>query len=226
MSLWLQEEMKKLEAYREKCTPTSKNIKVTAIVFIIIEAALLIANQFTPDYNTLPLCGMVGFMGVLIIFIFFSKSKTTPNKPKLPFATKCMEKLHFSPEELQQFDSEMMAEPLALIKNGNRSDIPIIITAHYMAYAFFDMGEIDYGIYRLSDISMTCYASGRSQTTANPLDKVYDIDLLNAMGEKIGGLSIDSKKSFTDFNTALEKCAPNIQLNVPMKEVKKIRKNA
>lgn len=226
MSLWLQEEMKKLEAHREKCTPTSNHVKITAIVFIIIEAVLLIANQFTPDYNTLPLCGMVGFMGVLLIFIFFSKSKTTPNKPMLPTAVKCIEGFHFSPEELQQFDSEMMSAPLALIKTEGRSDTPIIITNHYVASSFFTMGEIDYGIYRLSDIAMTCYASSRNHATINPLDKIYDIDLLNAKGEKIGGLTIESKKNFMDFNTALEKYAPDIQLNVSMKDIKKIRKNA
>ena len=56
------------------------------------------------------------------------------------------------------------------------------------------MGEIDYGIYRLSDISMTCYASSRNSATVNPFDKVYDIDLLNERYEKIGELSINSKK--------------------------------
>lgn len=226
MSLWLQEEIKKLEDHRKKCTPTSKHIKITALVLIIIEAALFILNQFTPNYNTLPLCGIVGFMGVLLIVIYAAKSKTIPNKPKLPFATKCIEGFQFSSEELQQFDSEMMATPLALIKNNNRSDIPIILTEHYMVYTILNLGEFDYGIYRLSEIAMTCYASSRSHATASPLDKVFDIDLLNVKGEKIGGLTIDSKKNFMEFNTALEKYAPNIQLNIPIKEVKKIRKNS
>lgn len=226
MSLWLQEEIKKLEDYRKKCTPTSKHIKITALVLIIIEIALFVLNQFTPNYNTLPLCGVVGFMGLLLIMIFTAKSKTLPNRPKLPFATKCIEEFQFSSEELQQFDSEMMATPLALIKNNNRSDIPIIITEHYMAYTTLHLGEIDYGIFRLSEIAMTCYASSRSHATASPLDKVFDIDLLNIKGEKIGGLTIDSKKNFMEFNAALEKYAPNIQLNVPIKEVKNIRKNS
>lgn len=226
MSLWLQEEMKKLEEHREKCTPTSKHVIITVIVFILIELVLLILNPFTPNYNTLPLCGVVGFMGILMVIIFATKSKTTPNKPKLPFAVKCIEELHMSSEELRQFDSEMMAEPLALIKNNNRSDMPIIITEHYMAYTFFNQGETDYRIYRLSDIAMTCYASSRSHETANPLDKVFDIDLLNVKGEKIGWIPIDSKKNFMEFNAALEKYVPSIRLNVPIKEVKKMQKNS
>ena len=169
---------------------------------------------------------MVGVMGVLIIVIFAAKSKSTPNKPKLPNAAKCIGELCFSPEELKQFDSEMMAAPLALIHNNNRSDLPIIITKHYMAYAYVEMGDMDYRIYRLSDIAMTCYASGRSSATANPLGKAYFIDLLNEKGEKIGGLSIDGKKYFVEFNEALEKYASHIKLNVSMKEVKKIRKNS
>ena len=221
MSQWLQEEMKKLGEQRQQSAPGSKHIIITAVVFILIETALLVYNQLTPDYNALPLCGMVGVMGVLIIVIFAAKSKSTPNKPKLPNAAKCIGELCFSPEELKQFDSEMMAAPLALIHNNNRSDLPIIITKHYMAYAYVEMGDMDYRIYRLSDIAMTCYASGRSSATANPLGKAYFIDLLN---EK--GLSIDGKKYFVEFNEALEKYASHIKLNVSMKEVKKIRKNS
>lgn len=226
MSLWLQEEMKKLDEHREKCTPKSGHTKITVIVFLIIEAALLVFNQLTPDYNALPLCGIVGFMGILIIVIFASKSQTIPDKPKLPNAVKCIEQLHFSPEELQQFDAEMMAAPLALIKDESHSNTPIILTQHYMARSFFSMGEIDYNIFRLSDIAMTCYASSRNGATINPLDKIYDIDLLNNRGEKIGGVSISGKKNFMEFNGTLEKYAPDIQLNVPYKDVKKIRKNS
>lgn len=223
MSQWLQEEMKKLDAHRAKCAPTSKNTIVTVIVFLIIEAGLLMYNQATPDYNALPLCGVVGFMGIVIIAIFAAKSKTMPNKPMLPFAAKCIENFHFSPQELQLFDAEMMAEPVAVIKTGGQADTAVTITTHYMRQGFFSMGEIDYTVTRLSDIAMTCYDSGRNTATANPLDKVYGIDLLNMKGEKICGISIEGKKNFMEFNSALEKCAPNIQLNVPYKEVKKIR---
>lgn len=226
MSLWLQQEMQKLEERREKTTPTSKHIMITVVVFVLIEVVLLILNPLTPNYNTLPLCGVAGFMGLLMIIVFSAKSKTMPNKPKLSFAVKCIEELHMSSEELQQFDSEMIAEPLALIKNNNRSDMPIILTQHYMAYTFFNQGETDYRIYRLSDIAMTCYASSRSNETANLLDKVFDIDLLNVKGEKIGWIPIDGKKNFMEFNAALEKYAPNIRLNVPIKEVKKMKKNS
>lgn len=226
MSLWLQQEMEKLEENRKKCTPTSRHIMVTVIVFILIEVVLLILNLITPNYNTLPLCGVVGFMGLLIIIIFSAKSKTMPNKPKLPCAVKCIERLHMSSEELQQFDSEMMAEPLGLIKNNNRSDMTIIITEHYMAYTIFYQGETDYHIFRLSDIAMTCYASSRSNETANLFDKVFYIDLLNVKGGKIGWIVIDGKKNFMEFNEALEKYAKNIRLNVPIKEVKRIKKNS
>lgn len=226
MSIWLQEETKKLEEFRKKRTPGKKHIITTIIVIAILEIALLIVGQFTPDYNTLPLCGVVGVFGLILIFMYAIKSKTTPNRPKLPCATKCIEELHFSSEELQQFDSEMMATPLAVIKNNNRSDLPIRITEHYMTETFYYNGEIDYSIARLSDIAMTCYASSKSASTANPFDKVFDIDFLNAQGKKVHGISIDSKKSFLAFNEALEKFAPHIKLNVPLKEVKNIRKNA
>lgn len=226
MSLWLQEEKKKLDEYRVKRTPTSKHIIVSVIVLVVIEAALFLANPYLPDYNTRPLCGIVGVMGLMIIMIFSSKSKTTADKPKLPFATKCIENLHFSPEELHQFDTEMMAAPLALIKTNSVTDLPIRITEHYITAFFLEMGEPDYGVFRLSDIAMTCYYAGKSASSPNPLDKTYGIDLLDAKGEKMGGISIDGQNYFTELNAALEKYAPHIQLNVPMKDVKRIRKNS
>ena len=88
---------------------------------------------------------------------------------------------------------------------------------------FFHTGEIDYNIVRLSDIAMTCYASSKSASTANPFDKVFDIDLLDAQGNKVTGITNDSKKAFLEFNAALEEFAPYIQLNVPMKEIKQLR---
>lgn len=226
MSIWLQEEMKKVEEYRKKKTPTSKNIIVTIIVFVVIEATLFIINPLMLDYDTLPLCGIVGAMGILIILLFASKSKTTPNKPKLPIAVNCILSLNITGEEMQQFDTEMMAAPLVHIQDTPQSDIYINITEHYIVSAFVVMGEKDYGIYRISDIAMTCYESSKSQSTVNPLDKVFDISLLDAKGQLLGGaIIIDGKKNFEQFNAALEKYAPDIRLNVPMKEVKKIRKN-
>lgn len=226
MSIWLQEEIKKLEEYRAKRTPGARHIITTAIVVAVLEAALFIFGQVTSDYDPLPLCLVVGVFGFVLILMYAITSNTTPKKAKLPCATKCIEELQFSSEELQQFDSEMMATPLAVIKNNNRSDLPITITEHYMTETFFHNGEKDYSIARLSDIAMTCYKSSKSASTANPLDKVFDIDFLDAQGRKIHGISIDSKKSFIAFNEALEKFAPHIQLNVPLKEVKNIRKNA
>lgn len=226
MSIWLQEEMKKLEEYRAKRTPGAKHIITTAIVVAVLEAALLIFRQVSPDYDPLPLCLVVGVFGFVLILTYAISSKTTPKKAKLPCATKCIEELHFSSEELQQFDAEMMATPLAVIKNNNRSDLPITFTEHYLTETFFHNGEKDYNIARLSDVAMTCYSSTKSASTANPLDKTYDIDLLDAQGKKLRGITIDSKKSFLAFNEALEKFAPHIKLNVPFKEVKSIRKNA
>ena len=226
MSLWLQAEMKKLEEHRANGAPKAKHILITVIVVAILEGIILIAGQSAPDYNPIPLCLFVGLLGFVIVLMYAITSKTKPNKAKLPVATKSIENLNFSSQELQQFDSEMMTTPLAVIKNNNRADLPITITEHYMTEAFYGAGEIDYNIVRLSDIAMTCYASSKSASTANPLDKVFDIDLLDAQGNKVSGVTIDGKKAFLEFNAALEKYASHIQLNVPIKEVKNIRKNS
>lgn len=222
MSQWLQEERKKLEESQTKQRPVSGYIIAAFIVLIIIEAVWFLAGPYFPDYNLRLLCGIVGVSGLIVIAAFFYVSKMTADKPVFPLAEKCIENLGFTPEELQQFDAEMLA-PSALIQTNSASDLfPIRITEHYIAAFSLDTGEPDYGVFRLSDIAMTCYAAGKSPS--NPSDQVYNIDLLNAKGKKMGGISIDGKKYFMELDFALRKYAPGIRLNVSMKEVGKICK--
>lgn len=225
MSQWLQEERKKLEENLAERTPISRYIIAAVIVLVIIEAALFFGVPYISAHNPRSLCGIVGVIGLMIIAIFGIASKMTADKSRLPFAEKCIEKFHFSAEELQAFDEEMMAEPLALIQTNSRSNLlPIRITEHYIAAFFLDTGEADYGVFRLSDIAMTCYASSKSPS--DPSDKVYDIDLLDAKGAKTGRISIDGEKYFTELNYALREYVPGIRLNVPMEEVKEIRRKS
>lgn len=153
-------------------------------------------------------------------------AKFAPGKPILQFASECIEKLHFSSEELLQFDKEMMAEPLVFIQNGRNFDSSIAITEHYMKAAFLYRKEIDYGIFRLSDIAMTCCESSKNPVILKPTGKIFDIILWNGKGERMGGLSMQKEEDFTTFNEAMEKYAPDIRLNVPMEEVEKIRRNS
>lgn len=95
MSQWLQEEMKKIREQREQSAPGSKHIIITAVVFLLIEAALLIYNQLTPDYNALPLCGMVGVMGILIIVIFALNQNQRRTNPYFPMLQNVSENFAF-----------------------------------------------------------------------------------------------------------------------------------
>lgn len=221
MSQWLEEQAAKTEENRTKSAPTMKNIIVVVVVFVLLEALLLILNQLAPEYDTGFFCVIVGLAGLLMTGYFFMKLKSARNKPKLPFAENCLQNMNLSPDEMQQFDEEMMAEPLVFIKNGRRLDSAIAITEHFMRAAFLYRNEIDYGIFRLSDIAMTCSETTKNPVIIKPRGRIFDVLFYNGKGERMGGVSMQKENDFKEFNAALEKYAPNIRLNVPGEEVLK-----
>lgn len=226
MSLWLQEEIRKIEDERKQSVPLSKRIITIILLFVVLEAALFILDQFLEDFNIIWLCILAVFIGIFVIGSFFVQSKSLLEKPKLPFAAQCLEELQFSAEELEQFDSEMMAEPPVFIKNGKNYESSITITEHYLKAAFLYRKEVDYGVFRLSDIAMTCSETSKNPVIIKPAGRIFDVILYDAQGERMGGVSMQKEQDFMEFNAALEKYAPNIRLNVPLEEAEKARKKA
>lgn len=224
MSLWLQEEIKKIEDGRKQTVPLSRRIITIILLFAAVEAALFLLDQFIADFNIIWLCIFIVFIGIVVAGSIFFKSRSLPGKPKLPFAVQCVEKLHFSPEELEQFDTEMMSGPSVFIQNGRGVESSIVITEHYMRAAFLYRKEIDYGVFRLSDIAMTCSETSKNPVILKPAGRIFDVVLFDENGERMGGVSMQKEQDFADFNAALEKYAPNIRLNVSMEEVEKVHK--
>lgn len=141
-------------------------------------------------------------------------TKVMVGKQSLPFASECVKKLQLSDEELAQFDTEMMDEPPVFIKNGKNFDSSIAITEHYLRATFrYRGGEIDYGIFRLSDIAMTSLDLSKNPVIFKPTGRIFDVYLLDAKGKRMGGVSMQSEEDYKAFNAALEKYAPNIRLN-------------
>lgn len=221
MSQWLQEQMAKTEEDRAKSAPTIKNVIVVIVAFVLLEVFLLVLNQVTPEYDTSFFCIIVGLVGLGMAGYFYMKLKFSQNNPKLPFAQDCLQAMNLSEEEVRQFDVEMTAEPLVFIQNGRRMDSAISITEHYLRAAFLFRGEIDYGIFRLSDIAMTCSVTTKNPVIIKPRGRIFDILLYDGKGERMGGLSMQNEKDYNEFNAALEKYAPNIHLNASGEEVVK-----
>lgn len=225
MSLWLQEEMDKIEQSRSKSALSPKYILALVVVFAAIEAAVFLIGRMVPGYKILSFFGVIGFVGFFLMAFLYLKTKSSLSKPKLPFAAKCLEKLELSPEELQQFDAEMKAEPLLFLQNGKKFDKSITVTEHYLKAAFIYMKEIDYGIFRLSDIGATWSVTSKNPVILKPKGRIFDILLLDAKGERMGGVSMENEKDYNEFNAALEKYAPNIRLNIPAEEIRKNSQN-
>lgn len=221
MSQWLQEQAAKTEENRAKSAPTMKNIIVVVAAFVLLEAFLLILNQAIPEYDAGFFCVVVGLVGLGMAGYFYMKLKSSQNNPKLPFAQNCLQAMNLSEEEVRQFDEEMTEEPLVFIKNGRRLDSSISITEHYMRAAFLYRGEIDYGIFRLSDIAVTCSETTKNPVIIKPRGRIFDILLYNGEGERVGGVSLQNENDFKQFNAALEKYAPHIRLNASIAEVHK-----
>ena len=150
----------------------------------------------------------------------FSLKRLLAPKKKLTLAAEFLEKLHLSPEELEQFDAEMMAEPLVYIYNGKRGESSIYITKHFMRAAFLYRNEIDYGIFRLSDITRTYCAQSKNPSIIKPKGTFYDVYFFDANGKRMGGVSFTKEEDFKTFNAAMETYSPNTRLNVPAEEVK------
>ncbi len=221
MSQWLEEQAAKTGESRVKSAPTIKNVIAVVVVFVLLEAFLLILNQVTPEYDTSFFCVIVGIVGLGMAGCFYMKLKSSQNNPKLPFAQNCLQAMNLSAEEVRQFDEEMTADPLVFIQNGKRLDSAIAITEHYMRAAFLYRNEIDYGIFRLSDIDMAYSETTKNPVIIKPRGRIFDVLLYNGKGERMGGVSMQNEKDYKQFLSALEKYAPHIRLNVSAAEVQK-----
>lgn len=141
-------------------------------------------------------------------------------KKKLTIAAEFLEKLHLSPEELEQFDAEMMAEPLVYIYNGKNGESSIYITEHFLRASFIYRNELDYGIFRLSDIAKTYCAQSKNPSIIKPKGRFYDVYFFDANGKRMGGVSFTKEEDLKTFNAAMETYSPTTRLNVPAEEVK------
>lgn len=181
MSVWLQEEMAKIEERRRQ-----------------------------PDAGH-----------ALSVVFFRVKSIFTKHKPKLSFAVDCIEKLHMPEEELLQFDAELMAEPAVFIKNGKDFNSTIAFTEHYLKAAFLYRGEVDYGIFRLSDLTLAVSEISKSGVIIRPTGRIFDVILYGGNGQRVGGVSMTNEKDFLEFKEALQKYAPHIRFETLAKGDKK-----
>lgn len=221
MSQWLEEQAAKTGESRVKSAPTIKNVIAVVVVFVLLEAFLLILNQVIPEYDTRFFCVIVGLVGLGMAGYFYMKLKSSKNNPKLPFAQNCLQAMNLSAEEVRQFDEEMTSEPPVFIKNGRRMDSAIAITEHYMRAAFLFRGEIDYGIFRLSDIAMTYSETTKNPVIIKPRGRIFDVLLYNGKGERMGGVSMQNEKDYKEFLAALQKYAPHTRVNVSAAEIQK-----
>ena len=75
----------------------------------------------------------------------------------------------------------------------------------------FLFGVKTYFIGRLSDFASTDFATARDNSSMLP-GRVYYVDVLNATGERVYSTSLHGKKTMEEFENAMTRFCPGIQL--------------
>ena len=142
--------------------------------------------------------------------LYMEVSAKGKNKDVTKYIRQDLEKLLRTPEEAAQFDEEMFAEPLfRMVTDRNGSTLSF--TEHYIYSEMFLFGVKTYSIGRLSDFASTNFATAKDNSSMLP-GRVYYVDVLNATGERVYSTSLHGKKTMEEFENAMTRFCPGIQL--------------
>lgn len=212
MSIWMEQQIKKVDELREKHkSQASKRYILTGVIFGVFLAIAVGYGLTHPGYALGASCGIIIGLGVFCEFMMFVNSRKVAKKEKLPRAQKCLKQLLMTPEQTQEFDNEMMSAPIFELK-GDALGSQIFITEHYIGDAMTYLGEPDFTFARLSEIRMVKWAGRRDSHAVSPMEKVYYIDLCSADGKKLMGLTLNKRKVFQEFQEVLEKYCPGVNM--------------
>lgn len=153
--------------------------------------------------------GLYNLPEFIMLFMFLVSAKGK-NKDVTKYIRQDLEKLLRTPEEAAQFDEEMFAEPLfRMVTDRNGSTLSF--TEHYIYSEMFLFGVKTYSIGRLSDFASTNFATAKDNSSMLP-GRVYYVDVLNATGERVYSTSLHGKKTMEEFENAMTRFCPGIQL--------------
>lgn len=209
MSRWLQQELDSLEEFTKKKGKSTPIAMIgIGIVFLLCMVAAIIYGQNNPDYEAGGICAFLGGMGVFLILmalLTLSKSKKNVGLPKLE---KQLAELLTTPELVEEFDNEMLNAPLHRMSG----EPGISFTEHYLVDVFGNLGVKTYSFTRLEKIAMTKVSAMRDPSSIGRLSKIYDVDLCDANGKKLTGVTIHKRANMEEFDDALMRYCPGIQL--------------
>lgn len=209
-SSWLEKYENEVNGLQQKSKSTKKIMLILLpIMFLVILMAAMMGGQ-NSDVDMTPY--LIG-MGAVFLFIFLMAvvlSKKSVTRDAAKGVRENLEKLLTTPEQVEEFDLEMLSQPLCEFKADNLNNI--LFTEHYMVVKFNNLGIQDYRFARLSEVVKNDFAVTRDQNKAYGLGKLYMVDLLDANGKKLIGMNVAGKKQMEEFEGLLTKYCPGIQL--------------
>ena len=181
------------------------------ILFLGIGGAIM-ASGSNPEVDMTPY--LIG-MGVIFVFIFLmalllSLKSVRQDAAKGERAN--LAELLTTDEEVEEFDRQMAAAPLCDIQTDSTHHV--LFTHDYIVSCFQINGMPHYRFARLRDVAKSDYRAMRSNERV--LGRMFLIDLLDAQGKKILGLTVEGTKRMDELEEALKRYCPDIQL-IPRK---------
>lgn len=207
-SNWLEKYENEVKGIQEKGKSSKKLVLVIVLVMFIGIFVMATVNGAEAEVDITPYLIGIGAVALFIVLMVAVLTKKSVTKDAAKGARENLEKLLTTEEQVEEFDLEMLSKPLCEFIPDNTSSI--LFTEHYLAVKFNDMGLPDYRFARLSDIVKNDFAV--TKDAGKVLGKLYMVDLLDANGNKLVGISVPGKKKMEEFEGLLTKYCPGIQL--------------
>lgn len=210
-SRWLEEQERTMDQFRQK-----KRKQFPIIVGIICFMVILFGGMAFMNGGTLSegnKSAMITTMGIIIVVvglaIFIGKRKN--NKEGCPELRKNLEEILITQDEVNQFDSEMMSEPLHNVKLKD-GDGEYYFTQHYLVYKFGRFPLTCYKIFKLSDVYSTKTISLKDHSSITGLGREYYTNLCDKDCNILGGFTIKKRKQYEAFIQDLQRFVPEVRL--------------
>lgn len=207
-SKWLEKYTQETKVLQQKGAGSKKMILV--IVPIVMILLCVIPAAVNGDLSQEALIGfgamIVVFALVIVMALALSKKRVKEDVPKS--LRESLQKMLTTEEQVEEFDRQMMAEPLVALNVCNVQTM--LITEDYLVNRNTFGGMPRYAIVRLSDVAYTNFAITGSGTKM--MQKEYIVDLLNADKIKIMGFSVEGTRMMDAFEEALKTHCPNVVL--------------
>lgn len=207
-SKWFTEYEETLKQAKEQ---GQKNKKVIPVILTVIFAGMILMfmNSVPAQNRGSALVPLVTIYVVLMVLVVVL-SKKSAKSDDARYVRETLEKYLTTDELAQEFDREMMSAPAAVLEAGPACKL--MFTEHYLYKETVFGGVKNYSFVRLSDIKSNNYATAKSATSASPLQRDYIIDLLDASGKKVFGVTVEGTKKTEMFYELLTKACPGIVL--------------